>query len=183
MGELLADVAFTAGEGGSAQGVDVLAHVQRDAGQGFDEGLEGFVAGDEVGLGVHLDHGGAVLGGDDADQALGGGAAGFLGGLAEALLAQPVDGAFQVAVGLGERLLAIHHAGAGLFAQGFHEEGGDFGHLGVVSGRKARPSFLKKRSKKLLLRCRAVFQSGRRQGVKAFWFFFLEKELLAFFTW
>ncbi len=54
---------------------------------------------------------GAVDG--NADEAFGGNAAGLLGGLGEATGAQPVDSRFHVAVGLGQRLLAIHHPDAG----------------------------------------------------------------------
>ena len=75
--------------------------------------LEVGVAGDEVGLGVDLDdHADAVLH-RDADEALGRGAARLLRRLGEALGAQPVDRGFHVAVGLGQRLLGVHHAGAG----------------------------------------------------------------------
>ena len=65
----------------------------------------------------------------DADQAFGGGAAGLLGGGGEALGAQPVDRGFHVAVGLGERLLAVHHAGAGALAQFLHSRGRDLSHV------------------------------------------------------
>ena len=67
----------------------------------------------------------------NADQAFRGDAAGLLGGLGEALLAQPVDGGFDVAAGFVERALAIHHARAGLFAQVLHHCGGDIGHGNV----------------------------------------------------
>ena len=50
----------------------------------------------------------------DADQTFGGLAAGLLGGLGQALLTQPVDRRLDIAVGLAQRLLAVHHAGAGL---------------------------------------------------------------------
>ena len=72
--------------------------------------LELLVPGDEVGLGVDLDEGAARAVRRDADQALGRGAAGLLGGLGEALGAQPVDRGFHVAAGLAQRLLAVHHA-------------------------------------------------------------------------
>jgi hypothetical protein len=55
--------------------------------------------------------------GQRADQALGRDAAGLLGGLRQALLAQPVDRRLHVAVVLGQRLLAVHHADAGGLAQ------------------------------------------------------------------
>ena len=82
--------------------------------------LELLVAGDEVGLRVDLDDGARLALGDDADEALGGDAVRLLGGLRQALLAQPVDGRFDVALGLGQRRLAVHHAGAGLVAQLLH---------------------------------------------------------------
>ena len=64
----------------------------------------------------------------DADQAFGGDAAGLLGGLRQALLAQPVDRRLHVAVGLAERGLAIHHARAGRVAQLFDHLCGDVCH-------------------------------------------------------
>ena len=56
----------------------------------------------------------------DADQTFRRDAAGLLGGLGEALGAQPIDRGLHVALGLVERRLAIHHARAGLLAQVFH---------------------------------------------------------------
>src|SRR5690606_31492955 len=100
------------------QGLDVGgAGRQRGGGDGVDERQEVLVLGDEVGLGVDLDQHGlaAVLGGDDA--ALGGDAVGLLVGLGQAGLAQPFGGGVDVAVVLGERLLALHHAGAGALAE------------------------------------------------------------------
>src|SRR6185503_14279071 len=54
--------------------------------------------------------------------------AGLLGGGGEPLLAQPVDRTFEIALGLTQRLLAVHHARAGLLAQLLHQSGGDLGH-------------------------------------------------------
>src|SRR5205807_490830 len=54
---------------------------------------------------------------------------GFLRGLRETLLAQPVDRGFHVAARLTERGLAVHHARAGLLAQILHHRGGDICHL------------------------------------------------------
>ncbi len=51
-----ADRAAGAGIGGGLDRLQVLADLQRDLGHGLDEGLERLVAGDEVGLGVDLDH-------------------------------------------------------------------------------------------------------------------------------
>src|SRR3546814_1669813 len=69
-----------------------------------------------------------------ADQALGRDAAGLLGGGGEALLAQPVDRGLHVALGLTQRLLAVHHAGAGLLAQFLDLRGGDCSHCSSVLG-------------------------------------------------
>ena len=57
-------------------------------------------------------------------DAFGGDAAGLGGGGGQALLAQVVDGLLHVAAVLFQRLLAIHHAEAGLVAEGFHIQGG-----------------------------------------------------------
>ena len=51
------------------------------------------------------------------DDALGGHAAGLLLGGSDALLAEPLHRLVHVAVGLGQRLLALHHANAGRLAQ------------------------------------------------------------------
>src|SRR5262249_48210099 len=45
------------------------------------------------------------------------------------LLAQPVDRRIDVAVGLGERLLAVHHARAGQLAELLHQCGRNRRHL------------------------------------------------------
>ena len=92
------------------------------------EALELLVAGDEIGLGIDLDEGAARALDGEADQPLGGDAAGLLGGGGKALLAQPIDGAFEIALRLAQRLLAIHHAGAGLLAQLLDQRRGDLGH-------------------------------------------------------
>ena len=55
------------------------------------QALEQIVAGDEIGLGIDLDHDPLGAGDRDADQPLGRDPAGLLGGLGQALLAQPVD--------------------------------------------------------------------------------------------
>ena len=97
--------------------LDVGADVERDVGDHLHQALEQVVARDEVGLGIDLDHDalGALDG--DADQAFGGDAVGLLGGLGQALLAQPIDRGIDVARGFAERGLAIHHARAGHLAQ------------------------------------------------------------------
>ena len=101
---------------------------QHRLGQVGGQRLEVGVLGDEVGLAVDLDHGGGIAVGGHADQALGGDAAGLLGDGGQALLAKPVDGGLEVAVDGAERLLAIHHARAGLLAELLHHLRGDLGH-------------------------------------------------------
>ncbi len=101
-------------------GLDLLhvgADVERDLRDHLDQPLELFVAGDEVGLGIDLDHDPLDAGRLRTDQALRGNAAGFFRSFGQALFAQPIDRCLHVAVGLGQRLLAIHHADAGRFAQ------------------------------------------------------------------
>ncbi len=107
--------------------------IERHRQHAAHERLEIVVAGDEVGLGIDLDDDAEIGLNGDADEALGRHAAALLGGLGEALLAQPVDGGLDVALGLVERVLAIHHAGAGLLAQLFDQGGGDLSHLGLLN--------------------------------------------------
>ena len=74
--------------------------------------------GDEVGVAVQLDDHADVAVDDRLDRALGGLAVGELPRLAEALLAEPVHRALEIAFALLERLLAVHHPRAGCLAQG-----------------------------------------------------------------
>ena len=97
--------------------LDVGAGVERDLRDHLDQSLELLVARDEVGLGIDLDHDALGARRQRADQAFRRDAAGLLRGLRQALLAQPVDRRLHVAVVLGERLLAVHHADAGRLAQ------------------------------------------------------------------
>ena len=70
--------------------LDVGADVERDLGDHLDQALELLVARDEVGLGIDLDHDALGARRHRADQAFRRDAAGLLGGLRQALLAQPV---------------------------------------------------------------------------------------------
>ena len=69
--------------------------------------------GREVGLGLELDDGGAGVAVADGDHALDVLAVGAGGGLGQALLPQHLGGGVEVAVGFDERLLGVHHPGAG----------------------------------------------------------------------
>src|SRR4051794_17869490 len=94
---------------GGQQRVDVGRLLgQHDVEQPLGELDEVGVLGDEVGLAVQLEQR-AVLAHDDAVR---GGALEALADVLGALDAQELDGLVEVAVGLGERLLAVHHAGA-----------------------------------------------------------------------
>src|ERR1700722_3580877 len=92
--------------------------------------LELLVLGHEVGLAVQLDQDARVvavkLGGDEA---VAGRAVGPLAGVLDALLAQILDGKLEVATGLGQGVLAVHHPGAGLLPQPLHVSGGDIRHV------------------------------------------------------
>ena len=76
------------------------------------------------------------------DDAFGGDAAGLLVGLGQARLRRHSTAAVDVAVGLDERLLALHHAGAGALAQFLDQVGGDSSSAFLGSaracGRRAR---------------------------------------------
>ena len=115
------------------RGVDVGRVVERHREHAAHHRLEVIVAGDEVGLGIDLDKDPDLVVDGGADKTLGRDPPALLGGLGEALLAQPIDRRLDVAVGLAQRILAIHHARAGLFAQILDQSGGN--------GRHARPSF------------------------------------------
>ena len=91
--------------------------------------LEAVGVGHEVGLAVDLDgHAHAVLIHKGIHHAFGGDAAGLLGGGGETLLAQEVDGLVHVAVALDERLLAVHHAGAGALTQFLNQGSSNISH-------------------------------------------------------
>jgi hypothetical protein len=78
--------------------------------------------GHEVGLAVHFDQDAHLVPGVDVggDDPLGSGPAGLLGGRRQALLPQDLPGVFEVALGLHQRRLAVHHPGAGLFPELAH---------------------------------------------------------------
>jgi len=102
----------------------LLGHVQgrrrRDVKRDLArEVLEVVVLGDEVGLAINLDeHADLAVGMDVArDDALAGDAFASLRGLCLTLDAQDLDRLVHVAVGLGERLLAVHRSRAGALAQ------------------------------------------------------------------
>ena len=76
--------------------VDVGPALESRVRDHFHEALEQVVAGDEIGLGIDLDHDALVGGHGNADQAFGGDAPGLLRGLGQAFLAQPVDRGFEL---------------------------------------------------------------------------------------
>ena len=53
-------------------------------------------------------------------HALGSDASGLLFGGCEALFTEPLNSLFDISVGSGEGLFAVHHADAGLFAEVFN---------------------------------------------------------------
>ena len=116
-----------ASDGAGQQGVHIGGVLIQDGlGAILHELDKGGVLGDKVGLGVDLnDHAHLLLLVlDGADNALGSDAAGLLGDLGKALLPQQVDGLLHVAVGLGQRLFAVHHAAAGGLAKILYILGG-----------------------------------------------------------
>ena len=101
-------------------------------------GLELLVHAHEVSLAVQLDHGagGARIVHDGHDGALVGGAPGLLGDGGEPAGAQHVDGLLHLALGLGQGLLALHHARAGHLAELFHHGSGDVSHEFLLWGKR-----------------------------------------------
>src|SRR6478736_1693538 len=102
------------------------------------EGDELLALGDEVGLAVDLDEGADAVGGRGRHETVGGRAALTLRDALEALDAKDLDGLGAVAVGLVERLLDVHHAGARLLAQRLDVSGGVVRHALYRSFRQWR---------------------------------------------
>src|SRR3954454_3206848 len=153
--ELLADtcrLALDQGRNGLAvdlgreQGVDVGRLLgEDDVEQALGERDEVGVLGDEVGLAVELEQSAVLV----HDHAVGGGALEALADVLGALDAQELDGLVVVAVGLGQGLLAVHHAGAGGVAETLDVGCGELSHVtssvvwggaGVRCGHAAAPS-------------------------------------------
>src|SRR5690606_14494690 len=111
---------FAAGPRGVGRG-----HLQGDL---LQERLEVLGARDEVGLAVEFDEHADLAPGVDvgANQSFTGGAAGLLRRLRQATLAENRDGIVEVAIGLLERSLALHHAGTGQIAELLDEGRGNF---------------------------------------------------------
>src|ERR1700722_19812192 len=86
--------------------------------------------GHEVGLAVQLDQD-ARLGAVQlrSDQAVGRGAGGPLARVLDALDPEQLDRVAEVAIGLGERVLAVHHAGAGLIPEPLDVSGSEVRHV------------------------------------------------------
>ncbi len=118
-------------------GVDLGRLVERDREDPAHEPLKVVVARDEIGLGIDLDDDPDLVLDRHADQTVGGDAPALFGRLGETLLAQPVDGGLDVAVRLGQRVLAIHHARAGLLAQFLDQPGGDRSHPSSLTSSRA----------------------------------------------
>ena len=114
---------------GSAERLDVGTVLEHELGNVADEFLKQLVLGNEIRLGVHFDERPANAFDSSADETFGGGPASLLGGSRKTLGAKPVDRGFHLAVVLGERLLAVHHAGAGALAQFLHICGRDLSHF------------------------------------------------------
>src|SRR3954454_4584684 len=123
-------------------------NVQRDVARERDEVV---VAGDEVGVAVDLDQHADLAVAVDVrrDRALGGLALADLQRLVAEADAQQLDGGVEVAAGLGQRVLAVHHAGTGGLPELGDLLGGDGGGahfasssvlVSVVSGASAGAS-------------------------------------------
>ena len=105
-----------------------IARTDNNAGDVLGERLEVAVARNEVGFRIHFNDNTACALDGQRDEAFSGDAIRLFGSLRKALLTQPVDRSFNVAVGFIESRFAIHHARASLFAQVLHQSSGDIGH-------------------------------------------------------
>ena len=103
--------------GGGTQRFQVAARLKRRVSDGRDERLEPIVLCHEVSLRVHLDHRPDRALDRDANQTLGRRSARLLLSGGQAFGAQQINRRLKVAVRLGQRLLAIHHAGPGPLTQ------------------------------------------------------------------
>eukprot|EP00042_Codosiga_hollandica_P002739 m.12180 g.12180 ORF g.12180 m.12180 type:complete len:537 (-) comp17340_c0_seq1:210-1820(-) len=112
-------------QGGHVSGV-LFSH---QASQRAHESQEGVVLRDEVGLAVHFDQRAVAADHGRGDDAFGSDARGGLASLVAQLDAQDLFSAAQVAVGLGQRLLAFHHRGVGASTQFAHHACGDSSHI------------------------------------------------------
>jgi hypothetical protein len=101
---------------------------------------ERIALGDEVGLAVQLDHD-ADLGRQPwrrrvqvgvHDALVGGAVAHPVTHLGAGPLADELGGLVEIALGVDECTLAVHHAGAGGLAEALDVGGGDLGHLGPL---------------------------------------------------
>src|SRR3954454_21952683 len=105
--------------------------LEREPGNIADKVLEQLVFGDEIRLRIDLDDSAAIAFDGYSDEAFGRRATSLLGRRCETLRAQPVDRGLHFAIGLGERLLAVHHSGAGALAQFLDTRGRDLSHVFV----------------------------------------------------
>jgi hypothetical protein len=100
---------------------DAESVVSRDAvGQLLRELAKSLRSGDEVGLAIDLDQDGSLDRHVRHHEALAGHATGLARGRREALLAKDRAGRLEIALGLDERLLALHHSDARFGAQVRH---------------------------------------------------------------
>ena len=123
LGQNLGDLQLGAGVGAVLDGLDVSGVVlENDLADILDKLNKRSGLRAEVSLAVDLDHGAdaALFADSRVSHALSRDAAGLLGGLGQTLFAQPFDSLVHIAVGLGQRLLAVHHADIGHFTQFFH---------------------------------------------------------------
>src|SRR6266851_659503 len=133
LGQFAGHRAAGSGIGRLFQRFDIAARPECEPADGAHEGLEQLVARDEIGLGIDFDRGPGAAPRGDPDKPFGSDPPGLLRGGGETLFAQPVDSALDVAAGVAERALAIHHPGAGLVAQFLDQRRGHLGHSLILS--------------------------------------------------
>ena len=116
--------------GGDAVGLEIHVGLGRDLlREVIGERAELVVLRHEVRLAVHFHEHTDLRAGQDrlGDDAILRFAVRLLRGTGGALLAEDIDGSLKIAIGLGERTLALHETGVGLFAESLYELGIDDG--------------------------------------------------------
>src|SRR5262245_24198770 len=96
---------------------DLAVSIECKSADAPNKSLELVIAGYEIRLGVDFDDGTDRAARRDPYKALGRNPSRLAGGRRQTLLPQPVDGGLNVAIRVAKCPLAIHHAGACLFAQ------------------------------------------------------------------
>ena len=133
LGQFLGDRAARAGIGHLLQRLDVAIAGNHERRDGANERLKQLITGDEIGLGIDLNDRPRSAARRSANQPVSGDPSGLFCRRGEALFAQPVDRGLDIAAGIAQRPLAVHHPGAGALAQFLDQRRRYLGHRIILS--------------------------------------------------